>query len=63
MCGSPQTGETVLVTDRDQVVAELVPPQSDRSVVVADALLAEAVRKGWVRPPTLGAEGIPPRIQ
>ena len=55
-------GETVLVTDRDHVVAELVPPKADRSIAVADALLADAVRKGWVRPPTLGVETIPPRI-
>lgn len=46
-----RAGETVLVTDRDQVVAELVPPRSDRSSKLADALLAEAVRKGWVTAP------------
>lgn len=46
-------GETVLVTDRDQVVAELVPPRPGRSDILADALLAEAVRKGWVTPPTI----------
>ena len=39
-------GETVLVTDRDRVVAELVPPDKHRSPVLADALLAEAVRQG-----------------
>ena len=33
-------GETVLVTDRDQVVAELVPPRGGRSPLLADALLA-----------------------
>lgn len=46
-------GETVLVTDRDQVVAELVPPRPSRSGLLADALLADAVRKGWVVPPTI----------
>lgn len=36
------SGETVLVTDRDQVVAELVPPRAGRSPLLADALLAAA---------------------
>lgn len=53
-------GETVLVTDRDRVVAEIVPPQAGRSPLLADALLAEAVREGWLTPPTL-AGGPPPR--
>ena len=34
-------GETVLVTDRDRVVAELVPPRESRSPLLADALLAQ----------------------
>jgi len=42
------SGETVLVTDRDRVVAELVPPSSTRADLVDDALLADAVRNGWV---------------
>ena len=55
------SGETVLVTDRDRVVAELVPPERSRSPVLADALLAEAVRRGWITPPALAAAGPPPR--
>jgi antitoxin (DNA-binding transcriptional repressor) of toxin-antitoxin stability system len=54
-------GETVLVTDRDRVVAELVPPQAGRSAFVGDAMLADAVRRGWVTPPALAAGGVPPR--
>lgn len=54
-------GETVLVTDRDKVVAELVPPQAGRSPAVADALLAEAVRNGWLTPPLLPDVSLPPR--
>jgi antitoxin (DNA-binding transcriptional repressor) of toxin-antitoxin stability system len=54
-------GETVLVTDRDRVVAELVPPRAGRSAVLADAMLADAVRKGWVTPPAVAGEGPPPR--
>jgi antitoxin (DNA-binding transcriptional repressor) of toxin-antitoxin stability system len=54
-------GETVLVTDRDRVVAEIGPPQPGRSPLLADSLLAEAVRAGWVTPPALVAGGPPPR--
>ena len=55
-------GEVILVTDRDRVVAELTPPKHDRSTDVGDALLADAVRKGWVRPPALCSHEAPPRI-
>jgi antitoxin (DNA-binding transcriptional repressor) of toxin-antitoxin stability system len=57
------SGETVLVTDRDRVVAELVPPQAGRSPLLADAFLAEAVREGWITPPSFAgpAAGPPPR--
>jgi prevent-host-death family protein len=55
------SGETVLVTDRDRVVAELVPPRQERSPILADALLAEAVREGWVTPPTIHDRLPPPR--
>lgn len=55
------SGETVLVTDRDRVVAELSPPQAGRSEMVADALLADAVRKGWITPPTMRGTPIPER--
>jgi antitoxin (DNA-binding transcriptional repressor) of toxin-antitoxin stability system len=54
-------GEIVLVTDRDRVVAELGPPRPERSPLLADALLAEAVREGWISAPLLVAEGPPPR--
>ena len=54
-------GETVLVTDRDRVVARLVPPEVTQSPLLSDAVLAEAVRKGWLTP-ALGAPGpLPPR--
>ena len=54
-------GETVLVTDRDRVVAELTPPRAGRSVLLADAMLAEAMRRGWVTPPALAGGAVPPR--
>lgn len=53
-------GETVLVTDRDRVVAEIVPPREERSPLLADAQLADAVRRGWLRPPIL-PPAVPPR--
>jgi prevent-host-death family protein len=56
-----ERGETVLVTDRDRVVAEIVPPEKTRSPVLADALLAEAVRQGWITPPALASLTPPPR--
>lgn len=55
-------GETVLVTDRDRVVAEIVPPQGGRSPIVGDVLLAEAIREGLLSPPALPASGPPPRL-
>jgi antitoxin (DNA-binding transcriptional repressor) of toxin-antitoxin stability system len=54
-------GETVLITDRDRVVAELVPPREGRSTWVADAHLAEAVRQGWLTPPSMVPAGVPGR--
>ncbi len=46
-------GEVVLVTDRERVVAELIPPRTGRSEMAPDALLADAVRKGWVTAPLI----------
>ena len=54
------SGETVLVTDRDRVVAELRPPQG-RGPMTSDALLAEAMRRGWLAAPMVVREGPPPR--
>lgn len=52
------SGETVLVTDRERVVAELIPPREGRAETPQDALLAEAVRKGWLTP-AVGSSGDP----
>ena len=54
-------GERVLITDRDRVVAELVPPREDRSPWGTDSPLADAVRRGWISPPTATASPLPPR--
>lgn len=53
------SGEVILISDRDRVVAELVPPGPDRAPRVPDAMLAEAVRQGLVTPAVL-PPGPPP---
>ena len=55
------SGETVLVTDRGRVIAEIGPPQVTRSPILADAMLAEAVRRGWLTPPVLLSAGKLPK--
>jgi antitoxin (DNA-binding transcriptional repressor) of toxin-antitoxin stability system len=54
-------GETVLVTDRDRVVAEIGPPGPTRSPMLSDALLLDAFRQGWMTPPISVGRGPPPR--
>lgn len=54
-------GETVLVTDRDRVVAELIPPREGRSERLADAQLAAMIREGLLRPPLVPRGTVPPR--
>lgn len=51
------TGEVVLVTDRDRVVAELVAPGASRAK--ADLLWADRIAEGVLRP-ALVADGAPP---
>lgn len=53
------SGETILITDRDRVVAELVPPNGSRADRLPDAQLADAVRRGLVTPALL-PPGPPP---
>jgi antitoxin (DNA-binding transcriptional repressor) of toxin-antitoxin stability system len=55
-------GETILVTDRDVVVAELVPPRQGRERAVSDAVLAEAVRQGWLTAPVMVPPTPPPNV-
>ena len=54
-------GETILVTDRDQVVAELVPPRADRATIVVDAVLVDLMRHGWLTPAPHPLSGPPAR--
>jgi antitoxin (DNA-binding transcriptional repressor) of toxin-antitoxin stability system len=53
-------GETVLISDRDRVVAQLGPPEAGRSTGVVDALLADAVRQGLITPASLPPGEPPP---
>lgn len=55
------SGETVLVTDRDRVVAEIGPPSLARSPVLSDALWSDACRQGWITPPILVGREPPAR--
>ena len=54
-------GETILVTDRDRIVAELRPPTNSHAML-ADVLLAEMVREGVLCLPAAVREGAPPRL-
>jgi antitoxin (DNA-binding transcriptional repressor) of toxin-antitoxin stability system len=54
-------GETVLITDGDRVMAELVPPRPRCSRLLADAMLTDAVRAGWLTPSVRVGAGPPPR--
>jgi len=55
-------GESILVTDRDRVIAELIPPREGRSPLSSDAVLADAVRKGWITPAVLSPGSPPMRL-
>jgi prevent-host-death family protein len=54
-------GETVLVTDRNRVVAELVPPQPGRKSISEDDFIARGVREGWLTPAKNPGNGPLPR--
>jgi prevent-host-death family protein len=56
------SGESVLVTDRNRVVAELVPPQPDRKLAgPKEDLITQGVREGWLTPAKNPGTGPPPR--
>jgi antitoxin (DNA-binding transcriptional repressor) of toxin-antitoxin stability system len=55
------SGETVLVTDRDRVVAEIGPHGPARNSILSDALLLDAFRQGWITPPISIGRGPPAR--
>ena len=53
-------GEKVPITDCDRVIAEIRPPRATGSPFQADAMLADAVREGWLTP-ALSPGTEPPR--
>lgn len=60
--GLAAAGETVLVTDHDRVVAEIVPPQPRRAALRSeDDFIAQGVREGWLTPATAPPGDPPPR--
>jgi prevent-host-death family protein len=54
-------GETVLVTDRGRVVAELVPPKLKPRKMSEKEFLAHAAREGWFTPAAYPGKEPPPR--
>ena len=54
-------GETILITDRDRVVAELRPIEPTRTAVPADALLADLIRSGVMTPALVRSSTPPPK--
>ena len=48
-------GETIVITDRGRVVAELVPPRRE-----AESVIERGIREGWVRTAKRGADWPPP---
>jgi len=56
------SGTTILVTDRNRVVAEIVPPQPGRRKLLSDdELIAQGVREGWLTPAKIPPGDPPPR--
>ena len=49
-------GETVVVTDRGRVVAELNPPRSK-----PESIIERGIREGWIRPAVRGPDWPPPK--
>ncbi len=54
-------GETVLVTDRARVVAELIPPRVRSEESPAEQRMSELVRQGLVSPAKIPARARLPR--
>ena len=56
-----EAGETVEVTDRGKVVAQLGPPSVDRSKMTPEERWADWVRRGIVTPAKYPIGYVPPR--
>jgi prevent-host-death family protein len=49
------TGETIVITDRNRVVANIVPPRRE-----PESVIERGVREGWIRPAVRGPNWPPP---
>ena len=52
-------GETILISDRDRIVAEIVPPRESRSPLLSDAMLSSLIREGQLTPALYPPSAIP----
>ena len=50
-------GETIVVTDRNRAVAEIVPPRRHDQ----ESFIERGVREGWLRPAKRPFQPLPPR--
>jgi prevent-host-death family protein len=50
-------GETVVITDRNRIVAEIVPPRRHDE----ESFIERGVREGWLRPAKRPFQPLPPR--
>jgi antitoxin (DNA-binding transcriptional repressor) of toxin-antitoxin stability system len=56
------SGESILVTDRKRVVAEIVPPQPGRKLDLAKQdVITRGIREGWITPARKSGTGPLPR--
>ena len=56
------SGESVLVTDRNRVIAEIVPPQPGHQLDLAkEDVLTRGIREGWIKPAARPGTGPLPR--
>ncbi|HJU15090.1 MAG TPA: hypothetical protein VJ770_01360 [Stellaceae bacterium] len=55
-------GETILITDRQRVIAEIGPPHPDREGYYSNPKLNDAVRQGWITPGARRGGKPPPRL-
>lgn len=49
-------GETIVITDRGRIVAEIVPPRRE-----PESVIERGIREGWIRPAIRGPDWPPPR--
>lgn len=50
------SGEIILISDRDRVVAELSPPRPGRAERINDVAMVQAIREGVISAATLAAD-------